>query len=258
MIYSEWKIWYAEIAEALRLSEEKDQAATERLSLLLRQASTIENLKHVLEKKAAVVFGAGPSLDFDIKAAMDQKAFLLSSTICADGATSAFLRITGRTPDIIVSDLDGNLDDIMQANRMGGMVLVHAHSDNIPAVNEYAPLLVRPILGTTQVEDCINVYNFGGFTDGDRAAFVAETQGANPIILAGMDLGTMVGEYSKPGLSAPIQASGRKLMKLGFAKRLLEWLGEHGSADLANCTHSGEDLKGIPRVKWSSLGRIIP
>ncbi len=257
MNHSEWMVWYTEIAEALQLSDAEDQAATDRLSLLLNHPSTLEDLKHLLRRRAAIVFGAGPSLEVDIKRAMEQDVLLHASTICADGATSAFLHLTGKAPDIIVSDLDGDPDDIMHANRSGAMVLVHAHGDNIPVVNEYVPQLVRPILGTTQVEERNNVYNFGGFTDGDRAAFAAEAQGANPIILAGMDLGTIVGEYSKPGLFGPAQASGRKLMKLGFAKRLLEWLEEYGGADLANCTCGGEDLRGIPRVDWSNIGRII-
>jgi 2-amino-4-hydroxy-6-hydroxymethyldihydropteridine diphosphokinase len=255
--YSEWKVWYAEIAEALQLSEAEDQSATDRLSHILNRASTIDDLKDLSNQRPAIVFGAGPSLETDVKEAMEQNALLNALTICADGATSAFLRTTGRAPNIIVSDLDGDLGDIVYANRKGATILVHAHGDNVPAVNEYAPLFVRPLLGTTQVEERTNVYNFGGFTDGDRAAFAAEAQGANPIILAGMDLGTLVGRYSKPGLSGPVQASGRKLMKLGFAKRLLEWLAEHGSADMANCTRSGEDLKGIPRVDWRNVGRII-
>ena len=257
MNHLEWKVWYAEIARALHLSEVKDQAATDRLSLLISHGSTPEDLKNLLRRRAAIVFGAGPSLEFDIREAVKQDVFLHTSTICADGATSAFLQTTGRPPDIIVSDLDGNLDDIMYANRKGAMVLVHAHGDNIPVVNKYTPQLVMPLVGTTQVDERLNVYNFGGFTDGDRAAFAAEAHGANPIILAGMDLDGMVGQYSKPSLSGPVQASKRKLLKLGFAKRLLEWLGEYGAADVANCTRSGEDLKGIPRVDWMSMRRII-
>lgn len=257
MNYSEWKVWYAEIAAALRLSEVKDQAATDRLSSLLNCASIPKDLKNILRQRAAIIFGAGPSLEPDIKRAIVQDAFLHATTICADGATSAFLHTTGRAPDIIVSDLDGDLNDIIYANRMGATILVHSHGDNIPTVNEYVPRFVRPRLGTTQVEERTNVYNFGGFTDGDRAAFAAEALGANPIILAGMDFGSFVGKYSKPGLSGPVQAPSRKLRKLGFAKRLLEWLGEYGRADLANCTRSGEDLKGIPRIDWKSIGRII-
>ena len=38
-----------------------------------------------------------------------------------------------------------------------------------------------------------NVYNFGGFTDGDRSVFWAEEFGAKEIILIGMDFGIHIG-----------------------------------------------------------------
>ncbi len=257
MEYSEWKGWYDEIAHALHLSEAEDQAATDRLSQLLNHPSTKGDLERLVRGKGAVVFGAGPSLEIDIKHAKREGVLSRVLTICADGATSAFLRFVGKSPDIIVSDLDGDMEDIVYANRKGGMVLVHAHGDNIPALNQYSPLFERPILGTTQVEARRNVYNFGGFTDGDRAAFAAEAHGATPIILGGMDFGSLVGSYSKPGLSSAVQASERKMVKLGFAQRLLEWLAENGNADLVNCTLGGEDLRGIPQVDWADLWRIV-
>jgi uncharacterized Rossmann fold enzyme len=72
-----------------------------------------------------------------------------------------------------------------------------------------------------------------------------------------MDLGQLVGPYSKPGLVAPIPASKRKLLKLGFARRLLVWLAENSGVDVVNFTGGGEDLKGIPRLDSKSLRRII-
>ncbi len=257
MNYSVWKEWYSEIAKALLLSEAEDRAAAERLSSLLRQSSLVQDLKDLLHGKTVIVLGAGPSLEVDLKRLEREGVLSQATVICADGATSAYLRCARSPPGITVSDLDGNLADILYANRMGTMLLVHAHGDNIPSLNQYVPLFRRPMLGTTQVRELSNVYNFGGFTDGDRAAFAAEENGADPIILAGMDLGSLVGPYSKPGLSTPVPAGERKLVKLGYARRLLEWLAENGRADLLNCTRSGEDLKGIPRVSWRHLRRII-
>lgn len=257
MEYSEWKGWYKEIAAALHLSEAEDQAAANSLSQLLMHPSTKADLERLVRGRGAIVFGAGPSLEVDIKQAKHEGVLSRVLTICADGATSAFLRFVGKSPDIIVSDLDGDMEDILFANRKGAMVLVHAHGDNVPALSQYSPTFDRPVLGTTQVEARPNVYNFGGFTDGDRATFAAETHGASPIILAGMDLGSLVGRYSKPGLSAAVHASERKMVKLGFARRLLEWLAENGNADFVNCTRGGEDLRGIPRADWADLWRIV-
>ena len=46
---------------------------------------------------------------------------------------------------------------------------------------------LNPVIGTTQIEPISDVYNFGGFTDGDRAVFLAEHFGAKEIELVGFD-----------------------------------------------------------------------
>ncbi len=254
---SAWKEWYDEIAKALHLSEAKDRAAGQRLAELLSHPSSRKVLIDLLQRKASLVLGAGPSLEHDVEQLRAEGVMEKVIAICADGATSAFIQHTERPPEVIVTDLDGNMEDIIYANRRGAVAIVHAHGDNVEALNEYVPLFRLPLLGTTQVGELANVHNFGGFTDGDRAAFTAETNGSNLIILAGMDFGSLVGRHSKPGHAQPFPASERKLMKLGFAKRLLEWLAENGRADVVNCTRSGEDLKGIPRVEYNWLRRIL-
>ena len=65
-----------------------------------------------------------------------------------------------------------------------------------------------------------NVYNFGGFTDGDRSVFLAEELGASQIILVGMDLGNEIGKYSKD----TVRDSELKKAKMKVAKKLLAML----------------------------------
>jgi len=109
--------------------------------------------------------------------------------------------------------------------------VVHAHGDNIDKLKEYVPRLEK-VLGTCQTEPLDIVYNFGGFTDGDRAAFLAEELGAKEITLVGFDFGDVVGKWSKPHLKehAPTWESKRK--KFEFAQRLLEWLKKNGKAKI--------------------------
>ena len=78
------------------------------------------------------------------------------------------------------------MEDIIQANQKGSFLAVHAHGNNLDKIKEYVPGLER-VLGTTQSTPLENVYNFGGFTDGDRALYLAVELGVNFIILAGMD-----------------------------------------------------------------------
>jgi len=54
-----------------------------------------------------------------------------------------------------------------------------------------------------------NVYNFGGFTDGDRCVFLAKALGAAEIKLVGFD-------YDDESVTP------RKRKKLAWAKRLIE------------------------------------
>ncbi|MGQ0534622.1 MAG: hypothetical protein ACT4PT_00940, partial [Methanobacteriota archaeon] len=69
-----------------------------------------------------------------------------------------------------------------------------------------------PVLGTCQVMPFGRLANFGGFTDGDRACFLAEEMGAKEVLLAGFD-------FENPGPSSnPIV----KKRKLYWAQRLLK------------------------------------
>ncbi|MEA1869387.1 MAG: 6-hydroxymethylpterin diphosphokinase MptE-like protein, partial [Euryarchaeota archaeon] len=112
-------------------------------------------------------------------------------------------------PDVIVTDLDGTIEDIISASRKGSFVVVHAHGDNIPAVESVVPLLSWKVLGTTQAEPFDGIYNFGGFTDGDRCVFLAKASGAASVMLFGFD-------YDDPDVNDV------KKKKLRWAKRLIE------------------------------------
>ncbi len=91
---------------------------------------------------------------------------------------------------------------------MGSIVVVHAHGDNLDALNRYVPQLER-IIGTVQCRPPPGLYNFGGFTDGDRCVFLAKELGAASIKLVGFDFED---ESVTP----------RKKRKLAWAKRLIE------------------------------------
>jgi hypothetical protein len=195
-----------------------------------------------------VVLGAGPSLKLDLERLREAGLHRSSFLVSADGATTALLE-AGFTPSLVVTDLDGRLEDIAEAGRHGALLTVHGHGDNIPALKSWVPRIEGLILGTTQVKPEGEVYNFGGFTDGDRGVFLAEEMGAREIILAGMDLGERVGRFSKPSLASDVPASLVKRLKLRIAKELLEWLSTWAEAELWNFTSGGEDIRGFPRLK---------
>ncbi len=228
MQWKEWEEFYKEIVREMGFSVKEDRKASFVLREMIIEAENYiqpRNLSSIMEKKV-YVFGAGPSLEKILL----RDTFEDGVKIAADGATSALLK-SRIIPDIIVTDLDGRFDDIIRANRLGAFMVVHAHGDNIEKLKKYVPLLER-VLGTCQTEPLDIIHNFGGFTDGDRAVFLAEALGAQEIVLIGFDFGERVGKWSKPYLKehAPVWESKRK--KFRFALKLLHWLEKNGKAKI--------------------------
>ncbi|AAL81054.1 6-hydroxymethyl-7,8-dihydropterin pyrophosphokinase [Pyrococcus furiosus DSM 3638] len=226
MKWEEWKPFYERIVKEMGYSIEEDRRAAELLRDILMENDNYiikEELNSIIMQKV-YVFGAGPNLEEALK----KGDFKDGTKIAADGATSALLEY-GITPDVVVTDLDGRIRDLLEASRKAVMV-VHAHGDNmdkLPLVVEF-PL----VLGTCQTEPLDIVYNFGGFTDGDRAAFLAEEMGAKEIVLVGFDFSGIVGKWSKPWLRDHTPAWESKMKKLKFARELLEWLKNNGRAKI--------------------------
>lgn len=248
-----WFSWYKIILDEFGFSQNDDEKSAKILNNLLKEHKGL-NENQIKIKDKAIVFGAGPSLKRNIieLKKIDLNDFTL---IAADGATTALLE-ENIIPDIIVTDLDGKMDDIIKANNEGAILIVHAHGNNIEKVEKYVPTLQR-ILGTTQSVPLEKVHNFGGFTDGDRCIFLASEFGANLIILAGMDFGKIVTKYSRPDLeNSEDTADDIKTKKLKFAKELTEWAAENESITLLNIS-GGEKLENVKNVEVIDIQNLM-
>ncbi len=234
-----WELWrprYDNIVRRLGLNRRADRQAAERLNALLPRPN-IQGLKNIIRGSDCIVFGAGPSLDEDLTR-LERAGFLNRVLIAADGATSAVIK--HRNPDIIATDLDGEIELQLAAWHRGAWLVVHGHGDNLERVKEVVPNLRARVIGTVQTRAFGKLFNFGGFTDGDRAAFMAHELGASKIYLAGMDLGQKIGRHSGD------KDRERKLIKLKVCGELLTWLSGELGAPLVNLTTRG---KPIPNVK---------
>lgn len=216
MEWEQWQNLYSAIKRDIDLNWSGDERSSVDLSRLLKNNRKIaecrcteRRLKELIEGKRVYVMGAGPDLGLELdrlEAECERVGRSLRKgereevIISADGATTELLR-RGIVPDIVVTDLDGVIEDILAANEEGSIIVVHGHGDNISKLKEVVPRFHGMVLGTTQVNpsDYEGLYNFGGFTDGDRSAFLAYHYGADKIVLLGFnfnEVGEKIGDRS--------------------------------------------------------------
>jgi uncharacterized Rossmann fold enzyme len=221
MFYKEWAPIYKKIVDDFGFSIKKDKLAADILEKFLQRKKVIliKELKELIFDKEVIVFGAGPSLENSIE--INQKKFQNKIKISADGATSALLK-KNIHPDIIVTDLDGKVSDQIKANYNGSTLVIHAHGDSINRIKRYISEFRLNIVGTTQTDPKLykNVYNFGGFTDGDRAVYLSNHFNAKKIHLVGFDFNDKIGKYS----FSKQKNKNVKLKKLKWCKYLIEQL----------------------------------
>jgi len=256
--WEEWEPLYLEIVKEMGYSIEEDLSSAQLLNKLLSgRAMSLEELREkVCNKSIAVVFGAGPSLTMDILNFISSELLDDVVIILADGASRAFLE-RGLRMDIVVTDLDGGDKVLIETSKNCLAMVVHSHGDNIDRIERLVPLLYKKILGTTQCKPFGVLYNFGGFTDGDRAVFLADTLGFKKIVLAGMDFGEEIGEYSKNIKEIDYDWLEVKKKKLSFGKKLLELYASKSSRKLYNATTKGEEIKGFTRTSFREIAQTL-
>lgn len=202
----EWEPYYSEILDFFGFSREDDERAAQILAELLPR-DDIAILRDAVQGRDCIVCGNAPSLAAEIRTT----DFSGRIIIAADAAGRVLLH-AGHRPDVILSDIDGMDDDFLAMNDLGTILVLHAHGDNIPLVRSWVPKVRGPIVGTTQASPLAHVYNFGGFSDGDRCVFCAYELGAASVTLIGFDLDDRSVDPVKHG-------------KLMIARKLLKLLG---------------------------------
>lgn len=245
MDVSAWLPLYDEISRDLSLDPREDAAAGRMLAAMIASNSRISSMEDVMmelhrliEDRDVYILGAGPDLEDELSILVSEKqssgAWTGLSTgkdvlITADGATSALMR-SGYVPEIIVTDLDGGIEDQVQCLSRGSVFLVHSHGDNVNKLRSTVPRLFGSVMGTTQVNpyDAGGMQNFGGFTDGDRAAFTADHFGARSIVLLGFDFNEVGTKLTDGGIRSPVLSPEEerfKFKKLAWANILLGLIG---------------------------------
>ena len=234
-----WKTKFKEIRKEFGYKEKDDFLSAKKLNSLLENKFSKKQLQNMITDKTVFIIGAGPSLS---KSLVYIKKCKNVTKIVADGAVRALLE-KKMNPDILVTDLDGDLESIKKIGRTRIPIVVHAHGDNYDKLEIVKK--ISNVVGTTQTETFGKMVNFGGFTDGDRCVFLAEFFNAKKIVLIGMDFGREIGKYSK----YKVINHKTKIKKLKFGKSILEWLATKSKADL----YSTKNIKGYKMIRLVDL-----
>lgn len=230
MEFDVWEPVYEEICRDFGYDRTGDENARDVLGSL----TTPFDLDTLSTARGATVAiaGAGPSLDTDAELERTRAAdIVFAASTAADVLESHDIAV-----DCMVTDLDKNPGTVRRLTERGVPVAVHAHGDNVPAIRSVVPDCVDEfVLPTTQVAPRGPVRNVGGFTDGDRAAFLADHLGADRLVFVGWEFDdTTVDET--------------KARKLEWAERLLRWLESRREErfDLLDGRRSGIDTSSLP------------
>jgi len=193
-----WWPLQEEINTEFGFSRSREEVSSRLISRLYQPKG---NLSKIITNNKVTIVGAGISEEETINGGIK---------IAADGAVSACLE-RNIIPDIIVTDLDGNLPEMVWANKEGSKIVVHAHGDNLSRLFEFSNEIQAISLTTTYPHSGTNCW--GGFTDGDRSLMMSLGLGAKSVNLIGFNF-NKIGPYS--GDYSP-----RKIQKLSWAHKIV-------------------------------------
>ena len=255
-MYLDWSAWeplYREVATDLGLSIPNDYSTAEKYKLAVEHrfkdgCSPLISQIASWKKIKAWIFGAGPSLEQDFITFQQHFSSEKDLVVGVDGA-SLFLREKGYVPDLIFSDGDGSLDAILDCVTNGSILILHAHGDNYSIIDKLlSKIKIYTFIPTVQTKPAEPyLYNFGGFTDGDRAiSAVLEWFTGITVLLVGFTFGNVQGRYSKPHkLKNHAEASEFKLKKLAFAKKYIAILAKSYPNQIFNLSKPTDSIQGV-------------
>ncbi len=207
MEFDDWEPWYRQIVDDLGLSMAEDALAGEEL-IKLSQGHHIIGTEEIrsLMSGTVTILGASRCLEADIE------AYGVEGTMVVAGSAIDRVLRSDLSPDVLVTDLDGSSQAHIDCSATGTVLVIHAHGDNRDLMVDILPHIDGSIHLTMQACPVEGTHNYGGFTDGDRAAMMAAHFGSRHIRLLGFDTSEAVTYHG---------SAANKARKLRWADRLL-------------------------------------
>ena len=210
MDFEEWEPVYEQILVDFGYDRREDERARDVLAGMVSsskrrdQRAVFSGLDFTDETVA--IAGAASTLEDELDVVET------ATSIVAASDAARRLGAVGFDVDCMVTDLDKSPSTARRLTVEGTPVAVHGHGDNVPLLESHVPTFdVDSVIATTQARPSGPVRNYGGFTDGDRAAFLADALGAERLVFPGWNFDD-------------VTVSAEKRRKLDWAARLLQWL----------------------------------
>lgn len=206
MEFDEWEPVYEKILDAFGYDRTADERARDLLAAVFADTSVADLGCLDFSGKTVAIAAPAATLEDELTLVRDADA------VVAVSAAGTHLRNAGIDIDCLVTDLDKEPATARRLSKAGIPVAVHAHGDNIATLEDVVPSFTsEAVIPTTQARPVAPLVNVGGFTDGDRAAFLADAVGAERLVFPGWD-------FDDPDVEP------EKRQKLTWAARLLCWL----------------------------------
>ena len=121
-----WKTRYREIRNVFGYRRYDDLVSAKKLNSKIGRKYPISEIKKTIKGQTVFIVGAGPSLSRSISTL---KKYPNVTKIVADGAVKALLEHNIK-PQILVTDLDGDITSIKKIGKTKIPIIIHAHGNN--------------------------------------------------------------------------------------------------------------------------------
>ncbi len=206
-------------------------------------------LRTILTGFPVIVFSVGRPLPAAVKVAWKLRLFEICKIIAVDGAAIA-LASSNIVPDVVVSDLDADINDLIHVGKQGSIIVLRRKMEGTEKVLRFFKKCIGPIV----FYDSVAKYDAN--SDLDAAVYLACKFHCRKVVLLGFDVSGNVSIYYKHGL----RHTGSRLAdqkRFTETLRRISWILEKFDMEAYGVLEENLSLKGVSLVSYLDLPNIL-